>query len=82
MPAIHHLQLDPEDRPAWVNYSALDAKATWELHAALRVALRRKKACEKRRAAPLPLAAVAAAGLMPMLTLRRAALRTRCMPPG
>jgi hypothetical protein len=44
MPAIHALQLDDEDRPAWINYSALDAKATWELHAVLRLHLREKNA--------------------------------------
>jgi hypothetical protein len=44
MPAIHALQLDDEDRPAWINYSALDAKATWELHAVLRLHLKEKNA--------------------------------------
>lgn len=51
MPAIHALQLDDEDRPAWINYSALDAKATWELHAVLRLHLREKNASGWQRTA-------------------------------
>uniref|UniRef100_A0A061RMH8 DNA polymerase I n=2 Tax=Tetraselmis sp. GSL018 TaxID=582737 RepID=A0A061RMH8_9CHLO len=36
MPPVHEIQLDVAKRPLWIHYSALDAKATWELYLALR----------------------------------------------
>lgn len=33
---VEKLQLDPETRYEWIDYSALDAQATWHLHAALK----------------------------------------------
>eukprot|EP00878_Enallax_costatus_P023352 GHUV01024834.1.p1 GENE.GHUV01024834.1~~GHUV01024834.1.p1 ORF type:complete len:836 (+),score=316.26 GHUV01024834.1:283-2508(+) len=36
IPAMHVLHTDPLHRPEWIDYSALDAKATWNVHRALK----------------------------------------------
>lgn len=37
LPPMEQLQTDEATRARWIFYSALDAKATWELHTALKV---------------------------------------------
>jgi hypothetical protein len=37
MAPVQELQLDPQQRPKWIKYSALDARATHELYCALKV---------------------------------------------
>lgn len=39
LPPVEELQTDPETRAKWIDYSAYDAKATWQLAQALRKAL-------------------------------------------
>lgn len=36
LPPVHELQRGEDTRWRWVNYSAYDAKATWDLYQALR----------------------------------------------
>ncbi len=35
LPPIHELHVSPVYRDRWIHYSALDAKATWQLREAL-----------------------------------------------
>lgn len=44
LPSIKSLQSDPETRPRWIAYSALDAEATWLLRASLEKKLRNERA--------------------------------------
>lgn len=37
MAPVHDLQIDPSKRAKWIYYSALDARATFELYQALKV---------------------------------------------
>lgn len=37
LPSMEQLQTDEATRARWIFYSALDAKATWELYNALKV---------------------------------------------
>lgn len=39
LPPVEELQTDPATRAKWIDYSAYDAKATWQLAQALRKAL-------------------------------------------
>ena len=39
LPPVEELQTDPDTRARWIDYSAYDAKATWQLAQALRKAL-------------------------------------------
>ena len=39
LPPVEELQTDPETRAKWIDYSAYDAKATWQLAQALKKAL-------------------------------------------
>lgn len=39
LPPVEELQTDPNTRAKWIDYSAYDAKATWQLAMALRKAL-------------------------------------------
>ena len=39
LPAVEELQVDPVTRGKWIDYSAYDAKATWQLAQCLRKAL-------------------------------------------
>ncbi|GFR52186.1 hypothetical protein Agub_g14723 [Astrephomene gubernaculifera] len=43
LPPIHELHGRPLFRPTWIDYSALDAKATWQLREALEGRLRRER---------------------------------------
>eukprot|EP00198_Chlamydomonas_reinhardtii_P006692 XP_001696028.1 PolI-like DNA polymerase [Chlamydomonas reinhardtii] len=43
LPPIHRLHDHPRFRPTWIDYSALDAKATWQLREALEAKLRAER---------------------------------------
>jgi len=47
LPPMDEIQMDPESRFRWIFYSALDAKATWELFGALRDALESMECVEE-----------------------------------
>ena len=36
LPPVEELQTDPQTRVKWIDYSAYDAKATWQLAQALK----------------------------------------------
>lgn len=36
LPPVEELQTDPQTRAKWIDYSAYDAKATWQLAQALK----------------------------------------------
>lgn len=40
LPPVEELQTDPQTRAKWIDYSAYDAKATWQLAQALKKQLK------------------------------------------
>lgn len=46
LPPVEELQTDPQTRAKWIDYSAYDAKATWQLAQALKKQLKVSSALE------------------------------------